>query len=64
MIKEETKFYTIADAKKILRLSSQTIQKMLRNRELLGFQSKNKWLISKKSIEDYIDKHSNEPKQD
>ena len=60
MIRKETEFYTISDVKKILTLSSQTIRKLLKKRELLGFQSGNKWVISKKSIENYIEKHSNE----
>jgi len=60
VIKKETEFYTIAEVKKILKLSSQTILKYIRKKELLGFQSGSKWVISKKSVEDFIDRHSNE----
>jgi excisionase family DNA binding protein len=63
MIQTKEKHYTIAETKKILRLSSQTIQKMLRRGELLGFQSGNKWVIFESSIEAYIEKHSNKPQE-
>ena len=64
MIKETEKHLTIAETKKILRLSSQTIQKMLRRGELLGFQSGNKWVVYESSIKTYIEKHSNKPIED
>ncbi len=62
MIKEETEFYTIAEVKRILRLSTQTIQKLLRSKELLGSKPRNKWIVSRKSVSEYLHKHSNEPK--
>ena len=63
MIQTKEKHYTIAETKQILRLSSQTIQKMLRRGELLGFQSGNKWVIFETSINKYIETHSNKPQE-
>ena len=60
MIQKQTEFYTVPEVKKILKVSTQTVIKYVRNKELKGFRMGNQWRISKKGLEDFIDRHSNE----
>jgi excisionase family DNA binding protein len=60
MIQKQTEFYTVPEVKKILKVTTQTVLKYIKNRELKGFRMGNQWRVSKKGLEDFIDRHSNE----
>lgn len=62
MMQKQTDFYTVPEVKKILKVSTQTVLKYLKNRELKGFRLGNQWRVSKKGLEDFIDRNSNDRK--
>lgn len=62
MMQKQTDFYTVPEVKKILKVSTQTVLKYLKNRELKGFRLGNQWRVSKKGLEDFIDRRSNDRK--
>ena len=60
MVKRQTEFYTVPEVKKILKVSTQTVLKYIKNRELKGFRMGNQWRVSKAGLEAFIDRHSND----
>jgi len=60
MIKRQTEFYTVPEVKKILKVSTQTVLKYIKKREIIGFRMGNQWRVSKEGLEAFIDRHSNE----
>jgi excisionase family DNA binding protein len=60
MIQDEKEYYTVPEVKRILKVSTQTVLKYLKNRELKGFRLGNQWRVSKKGLENFIDRNSNE----
>lgn len=60
MIEREKEFYTVPEIKKILKVSTQTVMKYVKKRDLIGFRIGNQWRVSKKSLEVFIDRNSNE----
>lgn len=60
MMQKQTEFYTVPEVKKILKVTTATVLKYLKSRELKGFRLGNQWRVSKKGLEDFIDRHSND----
>ncbi|QLY40200.1 helix-turn-helix domain-containing protein [Hujiaoplasma nucleasis] len=60
-MRDETRdFYTVPEIAKVLKVSPQTVLKLLKKNELKGFRMSNQWRISKLSLDAFIDRNSNE----
>ena len=62
MTQRQTEFYTVPEVKKILKVSTQTVLKYIKNRELKGFRMGNQWRVSMDGLENFIDRKSNDRK--